>query len=185
MRESQRKPTRRRTSASAGGKPRRVGLLRPVRGARALRRRRPSRRLRHRRAAASTATSASMTTSPTAPSRWSSPRRRTSPASIRGGLGAGRRPAVYLEYLDLLHDGVRRVRAEARAGGRIAVNVANLGRKPTGPCRPTSSTSCRTTWACSCGARSSGRRPRAPAATAPGARSKRPATRCCATSPSG
>ena len=56
---------------------------------------------------------------------------------------------------------------------------------PTGRCRPTSSASCRTGWACCCGARWCGARPGAPGATAPGGRSAARPTRCCATSPSG
>jgi len=59
----------------------------------------------------------------------------TSPPYFAGkeyeeALGEGHVPASYLEYLDML----RAVLAESvrtlEAGGRIAVNVANLGRKP-------------------------------------------------------
>ncbi|MGH9307016.1 MAG: DNA methyltransferase [Acidimicrobiales bacterium] len=39
-------------------------------------------------------------------------------------------PASYLEYLDLLHDVFVECSKKLEPGGRIAVNVANLGRKP-------------------------------------------------------
>ena len=39
-------------------------------------------------------------------------------------------PASYLEYLELLHDVFRECSKKLEPGGRIAVNVANLGRKP-------------------------------------------------------
>ncbi len=39
-------------------------------------------------------------------------------------------PASYLEYLDLLHDVFAECVAKLEPGGRIAVNVANLGRRP-------------------------------------------------------
>ena len=45
-------------------------------------------------------------------------------------LGEGGVPATYLEYLDLLHDVFARCVQKLEPGGRIAVNVANLGRRP-------------------------------------------------------
>lgn len=39
-------------------------------------------------------------------------------------------PATYMEYLDLLRDVFRECVKKLEPGGRIAVNVANLGRKP-------------------------------------------------------
>lgn len=45
-------------------------------------------------------------------------------------LGAGHVPAGYLEYLGMLRDVFAECRRVLEPGGRIAVNVANLGRKP-------------------------------------------------------
>ena len=45
-------------------------------------------------------------------------------------LGADGVPATYLEYLDLLRDVFAECRRVLEPGGRIAVNVANLGRRP-------------------------------------------------------
>jgi site-specific DNA-methyltransferase (adenine-specific) len=45
-------------------------------------------------------------------------------------LGKGGVPASYTEYLDLLTDVFRACVKKLEPGGRIAVNVANLGRKP-------------------------------------------------------
>src|SRR6202162_254747 len=39
-------------------------------------------------------------------------------------------PSSYLEYLDLLRDVLAECKRKLEPGGRIAVNVANLGRKP-------------------------------------------------------
>ena len=39
-------------------------------------------------------------------------------------------PSSYLEYLDLLRDVFAECKRKLEPGGRIAVNVANLGRKP-------------------------------------------------------
>lgn len=59
----------------------------------------------------------------------------TSPPYFAGkeyeeALGQGVIPATYLEYLKLLSDVFRECRRVLEPGGRIAVNVANLGRKP-------------------------------------------------------
>jgi DNA modification methylase len=59
----------------------------------------------------------------------------TSPPYFAGkeyevGLGDGHVPASYLEFLDLLRDVFSECRRVLEPGGRIAVNVANLGRKP-------------------------------------------------------
>lgn len=45
-------------------------------------------------------------------------------------LGKDGVPASYLEYLELLHDVFAECKRVLEPGGRIAVNVANLGRKP-------------------------------------------------------
>ncbi len=45
-------------------------------------------------------------------------------------LGDGHVPASYFEYLDMLRDVFAECRRVLEPGGRIAVNVANLGRKP-------------------------------------------------------
>ena len=45
-------------------------------------------------------------------------------------LGVGGVPADYFEYLQLLHDVFAEAKRVLEPGGRIAVNVANLGRRP-------------------------------------------------------
>ena len=45
-------------------------------------------------------------------------------------IGEGHIPASYIEYLDMLHDVFTECVRKLEPGGRIAVNVANLGRKP-------------------------------------------------------
>jgi DNA modification methylase len=59
----------------------------------------------------------------------------TSPPYFAGkeyeeNLGDDGVPASYLEYLELLHDVFAECVRKLEPGGRIAVNVANLGRKP-------------------------------------------------------
>jgi site-specific DNA-methyltransferase (adenine-specific) len=59
----------------------------------------------------------------------------TSPPYFAGkeyeaALGEGAIPASYLEYLAMLRDVFAECRRVLEPGGRIAVNVANLGRKP-------------------------------------------------------
>jgi site-specific DNA-methyltransferase (adenine-specific) len=59
----------------------------------------------------------------------------TSPPYFAGkeyeaALGVGHIPATYLEYLGMLRDVFDECRRVLEPGGRIAVNVANLGRKP-------------------------------------------------------
>jgi DNA modification methylase len=59
----------------------------------------------------------------------------TSPPYFAGkeyeeALGEGDVPATYLEYLDLLRDVFSECVQKLEPGGRIAVNVANLGRRP-------------------------------------------------------
>src|SRR4051794_33337962 len=59
----------------------------------------------------------------------------TSPPYFAGkayetALGVGHVPADYLEYLEMLRDVFAECRRVLEPGGRIAVNVANLGRKP-------------------------------------------------------
>ena len=45
-------------------------------------------------------------------------------------VGEGDVPASYIEYLDMLHDVFATCVRKLEPGGRIAVNVANLGRRP-------------------------------------------------------
>ena len=94
-------------------------------------------------------------------------------------------PSSYLEYLDMLTDVFAECVRTLEPGGRIAVNVANLGRKPYRSLSADVIRILETTSGCCCAASSSGRRARARAARARGARSAAPPTRCCATSPSG
>ncbi len=59
----------------------------------------------------------------------------TSPPYFAGkeyeaALGEGDVPGSYLEYLEMLRDVFAECRRGLEPGGRIAVNVANLGRKP-------------------------------------------------------
>ncbi len=52
-------------------------------------------------------------------------------AAVTGALDPGdRRPQTYLEFLGLLREVFAECRRVLEPGGRIAVNVANLGRKP-------------------------------------------------------
>jgi DNA modification methylase len=45
-------------------------------------------------------------------------------------MGAGHVPASYMEYLEMLQDVLAVCLAKLEPGGRMAINVANLGRKP-------------------------------------------------------
>jgi DNA modification methylase len=45
-------------------------------------------------------------------------------------LGTGHIPGSYLEYLEMLHDVFAKCVEKLEPGGRVAINVANLGRKP-------------------------------------------------------
>ena len=45
-------------------------------------------------------------------------------------MAAGHVPSSYVEYLEMLHDVLSASLAKLEPGGRMAVNVANLGRKP-------------------------------------------------------
>lgn len=59
----------------------------------------------------------------------------TSPPYFAGkeyeeALGEGHVPATYLDYLDMLCEVFAECASKLEPGGRIAVNVANLGRKP-------------------------------------------------------
>ena len=59
----------------------------------------------------------------------------TSPPYFAGkeyeqALGEGHVPSSYIEYLEMLHDVFVECRRVLEPGGRIAVNVANLGRRP-------------------------------------------------------
>lgn len=59
----------------------------------------------------------------------------TSPPYFAGkayeeAMGEGHIPGSYADYLEMLHDVFRECVRKLQPGGRIAVNVANLGRKP-------------------------------------------------------
>jgi DNA modification methylase len=59
----------------------------------------------------------------------------TSPPYFAGkeyetAIGEGHVPASYMAYRDMLHDVFKECLRKLEPGGRIAVNVANLGRKP-------------------------------------------------------
>ena len=59
----------------------------------------------------------------------------TSPPYFAGkeyeeAVGEGHVPGSYVEYLEMLHDVFKECVRKLEPGGRIAVNVANLGRKP-------------------------------------------------------
>ena len=59
----------------------------------------------------------------------------TSPPYFAGkeyeeAVGEGHVPASYIEYLEILHDVFAECVRKLEPGGRIAVNVANLGRRP-------------------------------------------------------
>lgn len=45
-------------------------------------------------------------------------------------MAAGNVPSSYVEYLEMLHDVLSACLAKLEPGGRMAINVANLGRKP-------------------------------------------------------
>ncbi len=45
-------------------------------------------------------------------------------------MAAGHVPATYIEYLEMLHDVLAISLTKLEPGGRMAINVANLGRKP-------------------------------------------------------
>ncbi len=90
-------------------------------------------------------------------------------------------PGSYIEYLELLRDVFADCKRVLEPGGRIAVNVANLGRKPYRSLSADVMTILQDDLHLLPGARSSGRRARAPTARAPGGRSARRPTRCCAT----
>ena len=126
---------KRATSTSAlrrvpAREPRRQRLLRPVHRPHAERR-------RHRRAARAWSTRSTSAT----PARWTACGPSsvalvvTSPPYFAGKayeaeLGEGHIPATYVEYLTMLEDVFAECVAKLEPGGRIAVNVANLGRKP-------------------------------------------------------
>ena len=121
--------------------------------------------------------------SPTPRWRWWSPHRRTTPArSTRRPSARGTSPPATSTTWTCSTMSSPSAPDKLEPGGRIAVNVANLGRQArTARCRRTSSTSCRTASSCCCAARSSGRRLGVLRAVVPGAHSARPATPYCAT----
>ena len=91
-------------------------------------------------------------------------------------------PGSYMEYLALLRDVFAECKRVLEPGGRIAVNVANLGRKPyRSLAADVMSILQDDLHLLPRGERSSGRRARGRAAPAPGAPSDPPPTRCCAT----
>jgi hypothetical protein len=90
----------------------------------------------------------------------------TSPPYFAGkayeeALGEGHIPADYVSYLEMLTEVFAECARVLEPGGRIAVNVANLGRKPyRSLSADVTSASSRIASGCCCGVRSSGRRPR-------------------------
>ena len=86
----------------------------------------------------------------------------------------GHVPASYVEYLATLEDVFAVCLRKLEPGGRMAVNVANLGRKPYRSLSADVMAILQDRSACCCGAKSSGRRPGAPGATVPGAPTAHP-----------
>ena len=85
----------------------------------------------------------------------------------------------------MLHDVFSQCFDKLEPGGRIAVNVANLGRKPYRSLVPRRHRPARGPRLSPAGGDRSGRRATPPADPAPGAPTSDRATRCCATCPSG
>src|ERR1700720_3047607 len=56
--------------------------------------------------------------------------RRFPAPELSADAGGGAGPATYMEYLQLLRDVFGECARKLEPGGRIAVNVANLGRRP-------------------------------------------------------
>ena len=113
----------------------------------------------------------------------------TSPPYFAGkeyetALGEGHVPGDYIDYLTMLARGAAPSRSALEPGGRIAVNVANLGRRPTAASQPMSRRSSRTIFDSCCAVRSSGRSSAVRVDRAR-ARTSRRRIRCCATRPSG
>jgi DNA modification methylase len=63
-------------------------------------------------------------------------------------MGEGHIPGSYVEYLEMLHAVFTECRRVLEPGGRICVNVANLGRKPSDLWPRTSGRSSRTLASC-------------------------------------
>ena len=123
--------------------------------------------------------------------RWrsSSPHRRTSSAKSTnwpspGPETRGAAPAVptsYLDYLQMLHDVFASCVEVLEPGGRIAVNVANLGRKPYRSLSADVISILQDDLGCCCVERSSGRKPTGQRVRSPGVAIARRPTRCFAT----
>ena len=91
--------------------------------------------------------------------------------AVRGGSRREGIPSSYREYLELLEDVFAECARTLEPGGRIAVNVANLGRKPYRSLSADVTAILQDRLRLLLRGGSSGRRARAPAARAPGARS--------------
>jgi site-specific DNA-methyltransferase (adenine-specific) len=100
-------------------------------------------------------------------------------------IGSGSVPATYVEYLEMVRDVLAVCREKLEPGGRMAVNVANLGRKPYRSLSADVIAIIRMIWGCCSEARSCGRRPGEPGAAAPGARTCPRRTLSYVTSPRG
>ena len=132
------------------------------------------------------ATRATWTRSTTARSRSSSRRRRTSRASsTRRSSSATACPSSYVEYLQLLTDVFAECARKLEPGGRIAVNVANLGRKPYRILSADVITILQDDLGLLLRGEVIWRKGEGASGSARGARSAARPTPCCATSPSG
>ena len=100
-------------------------------------------------------------------------------------VGQGHVPASYVDYLKMLEDVFRECVRKLEPGGRIAVNVANLGRRPYRSLSADVIAILQTGCDCCYAVRWFGRRPRALPAAARGAASSGPEIPCCETSRAG
>ena len=96
-------------------------------------------------------------------------------------LGEGHIPGTYVEFLTMLRDVFAECTRVLEPGGRIAVNVANLGRKPYRSLSGDVMRILKTTSGSCPGARSSGRKPEAQLGPRPSGHTSRHRTPCCAT----
>jgi site-specific DNA-methyltransferase (adenine-specific) len=100
-------------------------------------------------------------------------------------VAAGEVPEAYYDYLDEIGEVLAVCAEKLEPGGRMAVNVANLGRRPYRSLSADVITILQDRLGLLLAARSSGVRPMAPAVPAPGEASAAPPILCCAMSPSG
>src|SRR5580704_7662774 len=94
-------------------------------------------------------------------------------------------PGSYLEYLQLLRDVFSECKRVLEPGGRIAVNVANLGRKPYRSLASDVMSILQDDLRLLPRGEIVWQKGEAPAARVPGGPSARPPIPCCATSPNG